>query len=200
MAIAQPDAPLQKRIDILAQAVASGKQLKPEHKAEYDNYVKMGLAHPVGAKPITPAQASDYQAVLGTIDKSLDDAGWWETGMVGSTIGKIPGTPAYDFHRNLETIKANLAFDRLQQMRDNSPTGGAVGQVSDNEQRMLMSAVASLDPGQSEEQLKANLGTVKKHYQNYLKSLGYDTTQTDVPKVKSGTLKKAADGVYEWHP
>jgi len=38
------DPKLQRRIDILTQAVAQGKTLKPEHRREYDNYVKMGIA------------------------------------------------------------------------------------------------------------------------------------------------------------
>jgi len=42
-------------------------------------------------------------------------------------------------------------------MRDNSPTGGALGQVSEFENRLLQSVRGSLDPNQSQDQLRNNL-------------------------------------------
>jgi len=56
----------------------------------------------------------------------------------------------------VDTLKANLSFDRLQKMRDESKTGGALGQVSNIELRLLGSALASLDPASKDfaQQLK----------------------------------------------
>ena len=63
----------------------------------------------------------------------------------------------------LETIKANVGFDKLQRMRDNSPTGGALGQVSELENRLLQAVNGALDPAQSD-QLRENLKSIKELY------------------------------------
>jgi hypothetical protein len=44
-------------------------------------------------------------------------------------------------------MKANLAFDKLQAMRNASKTGGALGNVSNEELALLSSTVASLNIG-----------------------------------------------------
>ena len=80
----------------------------------------------------------------------------WSAGP-GALLSSIPGTAAKNLSADLETIKANLGFDELQSMRDNSPTGGALGQVAVQELEALRSTIASLDQAQSPEQLKAAL-------------------------------------------
>jgi len=56
-----------------------------------------------------------------------------------------PTSEAGQFRSTLMTLKSNAAFDRLQYIRDNSPTGGAVGQVSNYEQEMLQAANGNID-------------------------------------------------------
>lgn len=90
------------------------------------------------------------------------------TAGVGSVLSVVPGTSARDLAAQLETVKANLGFDRLQQMRDMSPTGGALGSVAVQELTALQSTVASLDQAQSPEQLRRNIAKAKKHYNNWL--------------------------------
>lgn len=79
----------------------------------------------------------------------------------GDFLKLIPTTKARDLSGALDTIRGNLGFDKLQQMRENSPTGGALGPVSDFENRLLQSTLASLDQGQSAEQLKKNLRRIR---------------------------------------
>lgn len=93
------------------------------------------------------------------------------TAGVGSSLASIPGTDARDLSAKLETIKANLGFDRLQQMRDMSPTGGALGAVAVQELTALQSTVASLDQGQSRAALKKSLNKIETHYNNWLKTV-----------------------------
>ncbi|WP_447515814.1 hypothetical protein, partial [Clostridioides difficile] len=62
----------------------------------------------------------------------------------------------------LHTIKSNVGFDRLQQMREASPTGGALGAVSDNENVLLQSAMGALEQSQTDDQLKFNLQRLQK--------------------------------------
>lgn len=86
------------------------------------------------------------------------------TGFVGSMLSYVPGTGSHNLKKTLDTVKANIGFDRLQQMRDNSPTGGALGQVSELELALLQSTIASLEQSQSEEQFLKNLDAVGEQY------------------------------------
>ena len=86
------------------------------------------------------------------------------TGMPGSVGRMIPGTAAYTVARLIDTIKANVGFDRLQQMRAASPTGGALGPVSDMENKLLQTALGSLDQAQTEDELVHNLNRVLRVY------------------------------------
>lgn len=104
---------------------------------------------------------------LNTIKEASNLVSGWTTG-VGSYLKALPTTDAKTLSSKIQTIKANLGFDRLQQMRDASPTGGALGQVAIQELDALQSSVASLDQELSPAELRVNLGKVQKHYQNWL--------------------------------
>lgn len=97
-----------------------------------------------------------------TIEDLISDSnGWKTTGYLGSKLGEVAGTDAYAVRQNLNTLKAALSFEKLQAMRNASPTGGALGNVSDMELRLLASTVASLDPNMDYEQFARNLSIVK---------------------------------------
>lgn len=120
-----------------------------------------------------PQRAEKRRIIVSTIDNvlaALDQASAgvnWATVGPGTLIRGFPGTPAYDLAQSILTVKANLGFDRLQQMRDASPTGGALGQVAVQELDALQASIASLDQGQSGTQIKANLDRVRQHYENW---------------------------------
>lgn len=84
------------------------------------------------------------------------------TGFTGSIAKGVPGTPAFDLAKVLDGIKANVGFDKLQNMRDNSPTGGALGQVSEWELVLLQSVLGSLEQSQTKEQFVYNLDRLQK--------------------------------------
>jgi hypothetical protein len=102
---------------------------------------------------------------MASVDRAINQVpGFGTTGFAGAVTSKIPGTQGYDLRKTIETVKANLGFDRLQAMREASPTGGALGQVAVQELEFLQAAVASLDQGQSDAQLLGNLRKVRMHY------------------------------------
>jgi len=75
-----------------------------------------------------------------------------------SVVGQFLNVgPANKLEGRLEAIKPNIAFERLDQMRQNSPTGGAVGQLSDSEREALSSVMGSLRQTQSPDDLQYNL-------------------------------------------
>jgi hypothetical protein len=92
------------------------------------------------------------------------------SGLLGAIAGNIPGTGAYDTAQTAGTIKANLGFDRLTQMRAESPTGGALGSVSQMELDRLESTIASLDLGQSRDQILRNLDDIERQYTRILEN------------------------------
>ena len=115
------------------------------------------------------------------------------TGLIGKGQSFVPGTDAFTLKERIATIKANLGFDRLQQMRDASPTGGALGQVAVQELQALQSSVASLDVGLPKKELDKNLGKIQTHYAAWLKALGREVppelTQPETPAAGTWSIK-----------
>lgn len=95
----------------------------------------------------------------------------------------IPGTNSYDVRNLLTTVKANAGFDRLQAMREASPTGGALGSVSNMENQLLQSAIGNLEQSQSPEQWRYNLKRVKNIYLDIVhgKGKGPEREALDAP-------------------
>ena len=109
----------------------------------------------------------------------------------GSLLSKVPGTDARDLQAKLDTVKANLGFDRLQQMREMSPTGGALGAVAVQELIALQSTVASLDQAQSGKELKRSLEKIEGHYNKWLETVngGAESAPQTSPKASGGGFK-----------
>jgi tRNA(Arg) A34 adenosine deaminase TadA len=143
--------------------------------------------------------------VMNTIDTASKQIGTFTAGAIGSPLSLIPGTPAKNLAANLETIKANLGFDRLQQMRDASPTGGALGQVAIQELVALQSSLASLDIQQTPAQLRANLNKIKGHYEkwrsavNKAKEKGVETIGDRVT-APTTPAQQPSGGVRRYNP
>lgn len=122
-------------------------------------------------------------------------------GLVGKGTSFIPGTDSYNLNQRLLTIKANLGFDRLQQMRDASPTGGALGQVAVQELQALQATVGSLELGQSKEELQKNLDKIELHYNNWLSTVGgKPAMKPTAPTASTVTPTNAAAGGWSIRP
>jgi hypothetical protein len=117
--------------------------------------------------------------------------GW--TGLLSA----LPETQAGVLARYLETIKANVGFRALQEMRDNSPTGGALGNVSELELKQLNAVKGSLDIRTTAEQLLETLDTVDTSTRQALLNLemriadqdqiyGYESPKSDETILNNG--------------
>lgn len=109
--------------------------------------------------------------VLETIEEVLPRVDSFTAGPAGVALNKIPGTEARDVAAKLDTIKANIGFEELNEMRRNSPTGGALGQVTEREIAFLQALQGNLEASQSPTQLKQNLQRLKKGIQESNKRL-----------------------------
>lgn len=101
---------------------------------------------------------------IARIDEALEMVSPWTTGVAGVAGQSVPGTQAYALARTVETVKANIGFDRLQRMRDESKTGGALGQVAIQELNALQNSIDSLDIGLPAAQLTQGLQNVRRQY------------------------------------
>lgn len=67
-------------------------------------------------------------------------------GLTGRALGVLPGTNAAEVRRQVGVLKANATVETLNAMRQASPTGGALGNVTEKEGAMLAAKTGTLDP------------------------------------------------------
>ena len=112
---------------------------------------------------------------IGPMDIGVDSI--FSTAAKAYALTGVAGTPRANMDEAIAPIIANLGFDKLQAMRDASPTGGALGQVSNIELAALQKSLASLSLNQSPEQFETNLKKVQKHYKNMIKLMSADGSE-----------------------
>ena len=133
----------------------------PEQKAEATARVAKQKTLPK-VRSTVRALEDKTELVDDAINQALALADTTTTGIVGSLGKDIPGTNAYKLRSILNTIGTNVGFDALTEMRQNSPSGGALGNVSDTENKLLQGTIAALDQGLDAQSLRANLEAVRR--------------------------------------
>lgn len=127
-------------------------------------------------------------------------------GAYTSFMSERPGTPEYEANNLLQNLQTRAFVTEIQSMRQASPTGGAVGSVTEREMTALGNVGATLKVGMSEAQLRKQL---KKYFEladralnsipkEYRRSYRYEGEFDDVinrasqqPQVPKGvTVKK----------
>ncbi len=146
------------------------------------------------------SQAIKAQGVIGEIDKALGIVSPRTAGLMGAATRNIApfegaGTDARTLAATVETIQANLGFDELAKMRQESPTGGALGQVAVQELVALRATIANLDPNLPADVLKKNLEKVKMHYGRWLM-----TTQGQMPPPLGAPAQNPSVGQFGLPP
>lgn len=124
--------------------------------------------------------ARSANVVMQDIDLALKQSeGFGTTGFFGGLFDDVGGTAAHDLQNTLRTVQANIGFDRLQQMREASPTGGALGAVSERELTELQAVLGSVQQSQGKAQLQRNLNRLKALYSDILKKAQAYPNATD---------------------
>lgn len=142
--------------------------------------------------------------VIEEIDHLMENVGPMTSGIGGAASRIIPGSPSVDFEAGMKTVLGNIGFDRLQRMREESPTGGALGQVSNLELGLLTSTVSGYDPNMSEEGKVRMLEKVRRHYGNFIQALdgqmpedysgmGDAETESDLLGMANMAIEQGAD-------
>ena len=86
------------------------------------------------------------------------------SGLLGTAMAQVPGTDAYNLAAALTTVGAGTAFGALKEMKASSPTGGALGQVTERELDLLQNSVSAIQQGQQPKTLVRNLLRVQKNF------------------------------------
>ena len=111
------------------------------------------------------------QQMGGTVIRAIDDiqqtmrtATFPTTGYFGRQLSTLGGSAANNIRTDIETIRSNIGIDQLNQMRQASPTGAALGSVTDRENTILQSLLGNLDQSQTEAQFLRNLRRLRETY------------------------------------
>ena len=197
------------QVDPTAPPVAS----VPKNVAEEARLKKVGTETgelQAGApKAEASLRAADAKSdiVLSTIAEAKQMVGTLTAGFSGSLLSNIPGSGARDLRAKLDTLKANAGFAELQAMRDNSPTGGALGQVAVQELAMLQATITSLEQAQTPAQLSKALDDYEKFVREskVRRKQAYDATYGAVRQPQQGaggggTSSPIPSGNYRFNP
>ena len=135
---------------------------------------------------------SDYnkdkaEMVIQNVDDLMRDVNAFNVGW-GSLAKGVPTSSALNFASRLETLKSGIAFRELTAMREASKTGGALGQVSDNEGRLLQNALGALNQAQTPEQFRAELVKVKASIQRWQEAVGIYKQENNISNTNLSDL------------
>jgi hypothetical protein len=131
--------------------------------------------------------------VVEDIDRALklvETATLPTTGMTGNVMSNIGGTAANDIRTLMDTVKANTGFAELSAMRAASPTGGALGSVTERELALLTSTMGNLEQSQTKEQFVRNLTRLRELYLDTIHGPG---NRPDAAKPAAGGVIDASD-------
>ena len=163
----------QKRGYDVGQDVLGGKQRQMVKERTGDVQADVVSTNVAGALDILAPIGDDGQRQVKNKDwmqrtLSLDLP---EAGAIGDFLQKLgpaSSQEAVNLATLLDPIRANVAFDRLQQMREASKTGGALGNVSNVELAQLQASAGSLAQRASPEILVKNLMKIEEVYTKIL--------------------------------
>jgi hypothetical protein len=153
MTLASPDGKQQQR-------VPDGPQANALLRQGWKLFDPVAARQDGGASGPSPYSAERSQRTIDAVDAAMGDIGAFTTG-IGSVLSGVPGTDARKFKGKLTTLKSNIAFNELTQMREASKTGGALGNVANAELELLQNALGALDQGLEGEDLKAQLMQIR---------------------------------------
>jgi hypothetical protein len=154
---------MRKRVTLMEQ------KMSPEHikrieeirkSASYLIDLKKSRPKAEGALKTLEMKAAQVQRVIKDalpLAKSMWSAGF------GTVFKVVPESSSRKLAGLLINLRAIIGFDTLAEMRANSPTGGALGQVSNIEINLLQAVKGTLDQGQREI-LVRSLEDISKNY------------------------------------
>lgn len=120
----------------------------------------------------------------------------------------IRGTGSPEFNEAsaaIDFIKGNLTLDRLQEIRNNSPTGGSLGNVSDKDIKLLEGAASAIRMGVSPDAFSKELGVLLEKLDKFDKvaSTSRKELLNRTPfeqEEKEKEISDSSTGKFSWSP
>lgn len=154
--IADPNSPTGTRIvrrsDAIGQPGAPSSGLNVQTDPETGRVISIttGRGAGIGGAPQQQAAAQVKNDITNTAYRSAKALiGNLTTGLAGQALSALPPSQAAELRRQVAVLKSNATIESLNAMRRQSPTGGALGNVTEKEEAMLASAAGALDPNAS---------------------------------------------------
>jgi hypothetical protein len=86
------------------------------------------------------------------------------TGVPGKAFEGYPGGARAAAQGFIDTIKANIGFEQLNKMRQESPTGGALGNITEQELKYLQATLGAIDLNSDPKVLRENIKRLREDY------------------------------------
>lgn len=148
-----------------------------------------------------PKASGAFTAATSEIDSLVSDLGKLAkapglSSILGGVEGRLPSVfgKATDAQVLYDAIMSRGAFRELQAMRDSSPTGGALGQVTEKELAMLQSAFGALGQIQSEKSFGDNVKEVVRKLEAAKKNISDVYNATYSYRQSAGGTRTTSSG------
>ena len=148
-----------------------------------------------------PKASSAFTAATSEIDSLIADLGKLAkapglSSILGGVEGRLPSVRGNATNAQVlyDAIMSRGAFRELQAMRDSSPTGGALGQVTEKELAMLQSAFGALGQIQSEKSFVDNVKEVVRKLEASKKNIADEYNATYSYRQSAGGTRKTSSG------
>jgi len=136
--------------------------------------------------------AGDQIETIGELRQQVSEnpssVGFW--GAIIRKLGPLgAGSEAITTSALIDEIISNSGFQELAEMRRNSPTGGALGQVTVREIELLQSTIAKLDPNLNAEDFMKQLDDFEAEYSRIIRK-AYETSSNpeELTRILSQTI------------
>ena len=145
----------------------SGKKDETQKSLKVRDYYRKNAAKVRQAQTDAIDLSGTVNKLLTTISNNKDTIIGDPQGLFGMVAQFFPKTEARTMSNQLQRIKANVSFKELQKMRNNSPTGGALGQVSNMENKLLQATNGVFDQFEDPAELEQRLISLREQYKSY---------------------------------
>tara|TARA_R110000824_G_scaffold10404_1_gene45980 strand:- start:1920 stop:3425 length:1506 start_codon:yes stop_codon:yes gene_type:complete len=116
---------------------------------------------------------------------------------------EVAGSALNTYRGLKDNVGADIGFERLAQMRAQSKTGGALGQVSEGELKLLMATLGSMNEDMEESVLLDKLYQIQDAYNYYLSDLRTIALQDEAagfPEMKNMMMDLGLDDLFKETP
>lgn len=140
------------------------KNMLDKYERELEQEAEKKVKRRTGKALAGQTVVEDMGRGIATLEKNRKKGILPATGTVSKLYNWASGTDAKALKDMVVSVKSNISIDRLQEMRESSPTGGALGQVPVQQQEYLMQLLGSLDTEQDSELLEDNMKRIYNIY------------------------------------